>query len=534
MPAIMRGDRGLPESIKRDDHPPMILDLFNDHRLPHPLADDKALKKELANLAGCDDLKIVDEIGGWLESIANSENFPLLSLHNAIRDIDEYAQPHLRRLTRLYIETPKQSGEVERRIWKLALHYWISAADAYALLIETYRLGHEAKEEPKGFGQVRAALPLIFVRLINALGAYRKWLQFHYRGAPAGFWKRMGAAYLAASKIKGGDKPVQIYPLTQGATTTAQEYLKALVLEASSPGKLKPAEVELAEKLIAHFIPRFSLVQQNREDNLYWVDAARDAPPSRLARLPDPAPSVRLIGFGEAPEGLANLIRVVERGVVPKDLALGGEYSARAVLKVLSHIASYWAPAPPMRQHHRHSVHSTIGIRRGFEACMGMFDEGTGGELDFGEAWAVENVSLGGFGVRTEPRAPAAAVGDLLVLQPGGGENWLVGIVRRFARSSDGRGRIGIESLTKSARKLQLRLRGGTGYVVGGGDPAVLLDPPDEAADSVRVLLSAGYFDPKESYDIRLDDQLVLVTPVELVESGPDYQVARFRLRTAE
>jgi hypothetical protein len=59
-----------------------------------------------------------------------------------------------------------------------------------------------------------------------------------------------------------------------------------------------------------------------------------------------------------------------------------------------------------------------------------------------------------------------------------------------------------------------------------------LLDPHDEA-DTVRVLLSAGYFDPKESYDSRIDDQPVLVTPVELLESGPDYQIARFRLRTS-
>jgi hypothetical protein len=530
--AAARGFFILPKRTRETAPDPMILDLFTDHRLPHPLANDKELKKELASLAGCDDLKIVDEIGGWLESIANSENFPLLPLYDAIREIDEYAQPHLRRLTRHYVEIPKASGEEERRVWKIGLHYWISAADAYTVLIETYRRGHDAKEEPKGFGQVRAALPLIFVRLIAALGAYRKWLQFHYRRAPTGLWKRMGSAYIAASKIKGGDKPVQIYPLTQGATTTAQEYLKALVLEASSPGKLKPAEVELAEKLIAHFIPRFSLVQQNRPDNLYWIDAALDTPPSRLARLPVPTPTVRLIGFGEAPEALAQLIRTVERGAVPSDLALGGEYPARSVLKVLRHIASYWAPAPPMRQHQRHDVHSTISIRRGFEACMSMLDEEAGGELDFGEAWAVENVSLGGFGVVTQARAPAAAVGDLLVLQPGGGENWLLGLVRRFARAGDGRGLIGIESLSKAARKLSLRLRGGSGYVVGGGDPAILLDPHDEA-DTVRVLLSAGYFDPKESYDSRIDGRPVLVTPVELLESGPDYQIARFRLRTS-
>jgi hypothetical protein len=510
----------------------MILDLFIDKTGPHPLADAKERKRILAQVPVKDDLKSVDEVGGWLESIVNSDGFPLLALLEAIREFDEAGQPHLRRLTRHYL-TARLAPAEEKRIWAIASHYWVAAADAYALLLAEYQLGLQAKEKPKGVSEVKALLPLIYVRLVAALAAQRKWRQFHYEEAPEGFWQRIGAVYLETEKAKSGAKPVQIYPLMPGGTTAVQEYLQAIVLEASSLDALKPAEMELADKLIAHFVPQFSLGQVNRPDNLYWIDPALDKPPLRLAKLPKATPTVRLIGFGQAPEALAALIRTVERGEVPADLMLGGQYPPRLVLKVLRHLASYWAPKPPLRQHHRHAVQGGLAVLRGFEACLGVVDSGSGDGLDFGETWTVENVSLGGMGASVAPRAPAAAIGDLLALQPGGGENWLLGVVRRFSRSSDGRAQIGVETVSRQATPISLRLRGGSGYVVGGGQAAALLDTPGED-DLVHVLVPAAFFDFKESYDSKFDGKSVLLTPVELVESGVDFQIGRYKLLYAD
>ena len=178
-------------------------------------------------------------------------------------------------------------------------------------------------------------------------------------------------------------------------------------------------------------------------------------------------------------------------------------------------------------------MQSGLAVLRGFEACLGIVDSGAGDELDFGETWTVENVSLGGLGASVPSRAPAAAIGDLLALQPGGGENWLIGVVRRFSRSSDGRAQIGVETVSRQATPISLRRRGGSGYVVGGGQPAALLDMPGDD-DSVCILVPATFFDFKESYDSKLDGKSILLSPVELIESGADFQIGRYKLLYAD
>lgn len=40
----------------------------------------------------------------------------------------------------------------------------------------------------------------------------------------------------------------------------------------------------------------------------------------------------------------------VERGQIPAELNLGGEYSAKVLLPVLRHLARYWAAEPPQRE----------------------------------------------------------------------------------------------------------------------------------------------------------------------------------------
>ncbi|MCZ7653403.1 MAG: hypothetical protein M5R42_02670 [Rhodocyclaceae bacterium] len=47
------------------------------------------------------------------------------------------------------------------------------------------------------------------------------------------------------------------YPAVPGETSVEQEYLKALVFQASSMDSLLPLEIEIAERFIAHFLPQF-------------------------------------------------------------------------------------------------------------------------------------------------------------------------------------------------------------------------------------------------------------------------------------
>ena len=57
---------------------------------------------------------------------------------------------------------------------------------------------------------------------------------------------------------------------------------------------------------------------------------------------------------------------------------------------------------------------------------------------------------------------------------------------------------------------------------------------PEDAADGVRLVLPATTFDLRESYTVEIDGRQGWLSPVELMESGGDYQIGRFRLRYAD
>ena len=46
-------------------------------------------------------------------------------------------------------------------------------------------------------------------------------------------------------------------------------------------------------------------------------------------------------------------------------------------------------------------------------------------------------------------------VGALIAMQPEGGDNWLVGVIRRYHRVAENQARVGIEALARQAAFLQ-------------------------------------------------------------------------------
>ena len=73
----------------------------------------------------------------------------------------------------------------------------------------------------------------------------------------------------------------------------------------------------------------------------------------------------------------------------------------------------------------------------------------------------MENVSAGGFGA-VVPRLKGdwLRVGVLLALQPEGGSNWVLGVVRRVAKTTGQEARVGIETLSKAPLMAQFAVSG--------------------------------------------------------------------------
>jgi hypothetical protein len=293
-----------------------------------------------------------------------------------------------------------------------------------------------------------------------------------------------------------------------------------------------PLEMEIAERLIAHFCASFKLVLEQQPDIAYWIDLATSQPPLRLARPPKHAPTIRFFAAGQAEPDIERLIQAVKTAnAVPSDVNLGGNYDPETVLAVLHHLAMYWSPKPPERRSPRHSVKSRLKVTHGFDGVHNaLVPESV---LDFddslNESWIVENVSAGGFGAAIpQIKGEWLRIGALLGLQPEGGDNWLIGVIRRLNRESPQQASVGVQTLARNGQVLELHSEGGPPIHGRAPEPAILLGAQAGGAE-VELLLRTGAYVTGQNMQYEKDGSTFLLMPAGIVEAGEDYDRARFR-----
>ena len=503
--------------------------LFAQSRSDYPLADAKELRRVLAELPMDNAFKALDEIVGWLESVVAVDDVSADMLFDIVRQLDDAAQWHELRLGREYLHSRRLPKADEKRLWTIVHTFWSLTAACYEKCLASLAKGDKVADA------LRPVLPLLVSRLIKSLGATVKWARFRYGPSVDTTWLRLGLAYGTAEQAGVASKPVQLHAKTSGMTSPQQEYLKVLALHTSSIDSLLPAEIELAERLVAHFISGFVFGAQSSDASVYWVDLARAQQPLRLAKGPrQMVPTLRFFQAGKAYDNLVQLVTDLERGnPLPTEINLGNQYSPRAVLPVLRHLASYWAPVPPQRRHARHAVADRMSVLVGLPNAVAAFSGQAGIQAEDRqmESWVVANVSSGGFGiVINDDHDTGIKIGTLLAMQPEGGSNWLLGVVRRFRRDGNRAAHVGIFTLSRQLSVIELKPRVATGYAAAAGTPALWLRDVGEPGE-VRVVLPPATFDLREAVEFRQGGQLSVLVPGSLVEQGADYEIARYSLQ---
>lgn len=499
-------------------------------RPDHLLGDAKEFKRVLAEIPADNPFKAVDEVYGWFESLRLADDFRVDHFFSVVRQLDEAAQAAVRQLSRNYLQTPLLSKSEERRLWSLCYNYWGEVSSLYARCID--RVRQNPKE--RGSEQLKSQLPLAASRLLAARVSQLKWVEYRYEPIGEDLWRGLGQPYLAADEAGYAQTAVQLYPSHSGLTSVAAQYLQALAFYASSMDSLLPIEIELAERLVAHFLPSFTFSTTRSSGNVYWVDAASGAPPARQSRQSDRSSAgVRYFSAAGAMPALDALIGSVELGQVPAEINLGGQYRPGVLLPVLRHLARYWAPEPPQREYPRHPVKTRIAVLQGFDDSFTVFagDIARLGKERSAATWIVENVSLGGFGVRIDDlggeSGAALYIGTLLCIQPEGGDNWVLGVLRRFNKESGAQAHVGVETLATHAQSVELRARA-TGFSATGTLPAIFLGE-SAARGELRFVLPSMSFDVRQSLEWVRSGRRSVLTPIELEESGNGFEIGRYR-----
>src|SRR5258706_11647695 len=185
-------------------------------------------------------------------------------------------------------------------------------------------------------------------------------------------WRGLNGVYAFAEPKGLADTRVPaVYPGVTGESTPRQEFVRALMLNVSSPDSLLPSEIELAERVIGDLATSLLLVGEGGPDLTHWTDLGEAMAPLRLAKTPQRTPGLRFLGAGSALGALEALIRRIEAtGQLPASVTATGGFESEAAIELMRHLLLYWSSAPPARQHPRHARKSRLSIVHGFDARL--------------------------------------------------------------------------------------------------------------------------------------------------------------------
>jgi hypothetical protein len=495
----------------------MALSWLGGRKSDHPLADEKSAKEALAALPRNDAEKALEELRDWIISAGAAEDFKPERRAEIFLQLDEVALPFHRKLARDYVAAVNQPKTQEARVWRAMSGYWKDLATAYTSVID------QCAADNGVAGKLKSQLPLLCMRAVRALAGQLKWQYMQYEPEDPEAWSALGRIYRLAEQKKIQGEAMRLYANVPQNSSTERELVKLLMLAASSPDCMPPAAIELSEWIIAHLGASFVLGPTHQPQSTYnYFDLGAGLPPKRLVQAPPASPDLRFFAAGPATAQLENLIRVCEGGALPSDLNLGGTYDTAKVLGVLRHLRTTWAAPPPVRKSDRYEMEHRLNVANGMAGILARL-QGTQAAANT-ESWVTQNISSGGIGaVVSNVQGDWLGIGKLIGLSVEGGSGaYSVGVVRRWNRRPKLQSSVGIRTLAKTAFPVKL----------GGVAPqdAILLNDDRTLREEVLVCMREGGFDKRIGPVLEFEGENFLLVPMAIIESGDDFDIARYRV----
>jgi len=502
-------------------------------KVDHLMADPKQARQLIEELPA-NDAKALEEITDWLESINQTPGFKVDQRFDNVSLLDAAARNRVRKLSLDYLSMPRQMKFQENRLWSTIFGFWRHLGNAYLACADQYETGSA------GLTLIRRSLPLIVARALRALTYQLKWRLLRYGPVEQRIWRDIARLYQVAEKRGFADSSIEIYPGSHHKSSARWEFIRAMMLSASSMDGLSPMRQEIGERVVAHFSGAFRL-SKRADGCTHCFGLASPKAPVRLFKGAESVSGQLFFGAGKALGALEELLeRIRQTREVPPEVNLGGSYHQDAVIGVLQHLALYWSTDPPGRSSERRLITGRITVVPGFNDAMQALDPSTSDELDFSqdepaESWIVVNVSDGGYGaIIPGLKSDWIRVGTLIGMQSEHSSRWMIGLIRRIASDDHNQRHVGIQTLSRTAIPVRVVRAGVPSSSPSTGrelQPAILLATAPDAQGEVGMIMREGIFSVRDSLEMTIGGKSYLLQPVRLVEGGEDFDWAAFRVK---
>jgi hypothetical protein len=473
-----------------------------------------------------DAAQILAEIGEQLQSAKSHTDHSVAEVIEMVEAADWRGRDLVSELNARYLAGGKDTESTDQvRIWEAVSLYLTRLASAYVGVVRLFQT------YSRGWAEVGDKLPQVIARAIRTTSLRLKWQRMRYRPVETDIWQTLSQLWSYVEDKGLTRARVLVY---EDRSTLQREFVKPLMFAMSAVDSLPPVELDVVDKMIAHFAGRFELQQYPAKSCYFLIDIDQWTPAARYR----PGDVVRLgsrfFGPGDTVTELETISAQLAAGAISTNEFNLYEFAdVETVVETLAHLERHWSVRRPERREARRRSLAQLAIVSGYNEIVERIasnDVGVRAEDDEVESWGVENESEGGYGaVLPNERGEKLHVGELIAVRPSGSRVWAVGVIRRLAAQDVERRYVGIELLARGVQTVPLS------NVKTGERAHTGLLLPSHIGDSVgqgeiNLLLPTEGFSPDVSLEMEVYDNHYFLEPHMVLETGDDFEVARYRI----
>jgi len=544
-----------------------------------PLQNAKSAATWLRQLPTLDVIGRQQHVIRALDALRKTQREIDLNRIAALQFVDAALGADRRQLIKQYIENAEAAPKLADRIWQAL---W-EISQAFTLAYQQALQGAVAQADNARW---RAALPLLFVRLVHFHGTDAKLRVFRYERWIPAKWIELHQTYLRSCELHC-DRQAVALPAAGAAAqpwSVEQEYLYVLLVHQLNSGNLSPTEIDWASSQLRAWSRRLSLEQIPKQMDGFFVDlAGREGMVRRTGN--DRGSMLRYLDTTPLSEGMERAINSLRDAEMTDQGPVAVINQQR--LAVLRKIQPTLSPSllPELRRDERTAVAVSARVRIGLSRiCQDLAakspDEGTGDpgvgaeqievypvagaprarrkaqvEDDSLAAslsswsdpmWEVKDRSVAGLRIAaTGGIGQSLTLGALVAVRQSDVDGWLLGVVRRLNKISNEEVEAGVniigERMVAVTLAAKRRASEDMGYVVDGLDMSTMGDRfeglylpppsrPDKPLAMKTVIIPTSEYQEGRNILLTTAHSVYTVSLRHLVEQRPDWSWATIEI----
>jgi len=255
-----------------------------------------------------------------------------------LADMEMRARRCYRDATRRYLASLRSEPAETLSAWGRTVETClVQLAHAHQSLVVPWR------DARGGAGLAPDMVPVVLARGVRGCASVLKWSYLRGSAEPVGVWGDLCRLYALAEGRACARTPTALAPGLDLRSSIEREFLEACMLHIAQPARLRPEQVDIAERVTHFCAPGFALSGAADPRFAHVIDIEGGDAPQQRAPGTTGGSTLRSFGMDGGERLLASLLRLVRSDRIPPR-SFGTEVEKDVVVRTLEHLEACWLP----------------------------------------------------------------------------------------------------------------------------------------------------------------------------------------------